>query len=292
MRAGALFFEQNEQGECMGRLGPLSIKNGSMNSPIRWAGSKRKLLPAILSYMPKEYSRYIEPFCGSLCLYLQLPEVPAVVSDINPELMHFYKMVRWRPRVVASYLSDWDLQESTYYAVRALSPDDLAAEARAARFLYLNRLCFNGVYRTNSRGEFNVPRGTRVPAMPGTEELIQLGARLRQAQLLESDFSETLSIAEEGDFVYLDPPYAGRDVRNRGEYGPGSFAISDIDRFQQSVMDASNKGAKILISYADVPVIRSAFAKWELTPLVVPRNVSGFARGRGQAGEVFLRNYC
>ena len=268
-----------------------STRNGSMNSPIRWAGSKRRLLPAILEHMPKSYSRYIEPFCGSLCLYLHLPSSPAVVSDINPELMHFYKMVRWRPRVVAERLFEWDMHQETYYSVRALSPHDLEPETRAARFLYLNRLCFNGVYRTNARGEFNVPRGTKVPAMPELHELVRLASRLRQAQLLESDFSETLSMAAPGDFIYLDPPYAGRDVRNRGEYGPGSFGVSDINRFHHCVSFASQKGAKILISYADVPVIRDAFSTWKISSLVVPRNVSGFARGRGQAGEVFLRNY-
>lgn len=275
----------------MGKAGATSHESASMNSPIRWAGSKRRLLPEILKQMPDKYSRYIEPFCGSLCLYLHLPAVAAIVSDINPELMHFYRMVRWRPRVVAAYLADWNVREETYYKVRALSPGELVPEARAARFLYLNRLCFNGVYRTNARGEFNVPRGTRVPPMPEEFELVRLGNRLRTALLLQSDFAETLSLAGEGDFIYLDPPYAGRDVRNRGEYGPGSFSANDMDRFHTCVSKASSSGAKILISYADVPIIREAFSTWRLSCLVVPRNVSGFARGRGQAGEVFLRNY-
>jgi len=262
-----------------------------MNSPIRWAGSKRKLLPAILTHLPSRYARYIEPFCGSLCLYLTLPRVPAVVSDINPELMHFYKMARWRPNVVANFLSQWDLHEKTYYRVRALSPKELAPEVRAARFLYLNRLCFNGVYRTNARGEFNVPRGSKVSSLPSAKELSDLGLRLRSASLLLADFAETLSVARKGDFIYLDPPYAGRNVRNRGEYGPGSFSVEDIERFQESVSRASRKGAKILISYADVPIIREAFDGWSVSSLMVPRNVSGFTHGRGQAGEVFLRNY-
>ncbi len=262
-----------------------------MNSPIRWAGSKRRLLPEILNQMPERYSRYMEPFCGSLCLYFKLPSVPAVVSDINPELMHFYKMLRWRPKVLAQHLSKWDLQEETYYGVRSLSPHELTPETRAARFLYLNRLCFNGVYRTNASGQFNVPRGTRVPPMPEVTELSRWGARLRPATLLVSDFAETLSMAKKGDFIYLDPPYAGRAVRNRGEYGPGSFSVEDIQRFHACVSSASRKGARILISYADVPVIRDAFDGWNVSSLVVPRNVSGFAYGRGQAGEVFLRNY-
>lgn len=275
----------------MGKSEATSVSNSSMSSPIRWAGSKRRLLREIQQNMPPRYTRYIEPFCGSLCLYLNLPGTPAIVSDINPELMHFYKMVRWRPRVVATYLYQWDMEHDTYYHVRRLVPHELFPEQRAARFLYLNRLCFNGVYRTNAKGEFNVPRGSRVPAMPSVNELINLASRLRQAQLLESDFSETLSFARAGDFVYLDPPYAGRDVRNRGEYGAGSFGAKDIDRFHASVSEASENGAKVLISYADVPIIRAAFSNWKQSSLVVPRNVSGFARGRGLAGEVFLRNY-
>jgi len=262
-----------------------------MKSPIRWAGSKRKLLPLILSHMPPNYNRYIEPFCGSLCLYLTLPRVKAIVSDINPELIHFYKMIRWRPNIVSAHLDQWDLEEDTYYKVRATQPKSLSAEMRAARFLYLNQLCFNGVYRTNSRGEFNVPRGSRVPAMPSDEQLKALGGRLRSAVLLNEDFSKVLSLARKGDFVYLDPPYAGRGVRDRGEYGPGSFAAKDVERLRVAVTAASKAGAKILISYADVPIIRDAFAGWETIALSVPRNVSGFAHGRGFAGEVFLRNY-
>lgn len=270
------------------------IKNqecAAMSSPIRWAGSKRKLIPAIRANMPSDYRRYMEPFCGSLSLYLALPKKQAVLSDLNAELIHFYRMARWRPRVVWSAAQGWDLSPETYYEVRSLHPESLCAERRAARFLYLNRLCFNGVYRTNSRGEFNVPRGSRVPGMPEKEAILLLASRLRSAELICDDFSEIVNLARRNDFLYLDPPYAGRGVRNRGEYGPGSFDVSDIERLQVCIDRASRRGAKILISYADVEVIKDAFHGWNVVNIKVPRNVSGFASGRGIAGEVFLKNY-
>lgn len=262
-----------------------------LNSPIRWAGSKRKLLPELHAHMPNGFSRYIEPFCGSLSLWLSLPPKPAIVGDINPELIHFYKMVRWRPRVVARLADAWGLESDTYYEVRALNPSELSAELRAARFLYLNRLCFNGVYRTNRQGKFNVPRGTRVPGMPSGDELAALSGRLKTADIHCVDFEKIISLAKKGDFVYLDPPYAGRGARDRGEYGKGSFLEADIERLDVALKKASRGGAKILVSYADTMKIRSAFSDWNIFELRVPRNVSGFTKGRTSAAEILIRNY-
>ncbi|MBH1664157.1 Dam family site-specific DNA-(adenine-N6)-methyltransferase [Stenotrophomonas maltophilia] len=266
-------------------------KTYPLNSPIRWAGSKRKLLPELHAHMPTSFSRYIEPFCGSLSLLLSLPPKPAIVGDINPELVHFYRMARWRPRVVARLADAWGLEDETYYQVRTLDPLSLSAERRAARFLYLNRLCFNGVYRTNRQGQFNVPRGTRVPGMPSEQELAELGRRLKAVDIYCSDFEEIVSYAREGDFLYLDPPYAGRGARDRGEYGKGSFLEADIQRLAIALNEASRRGAKVLVSYADTMEIRGALCGWNTFELRVPRNVSGFMKGRKSASEILVRNY-
>ncbi|WP_244812239.1 DNA adenine methylase [Xanthomonas arboricola] len=241
--------------------------------------------------MPSKFSRYIEPFCGSLSLWLSLPPTRAIVGDINPELIHFYKMVRWRPRMVARLASAWGLEEDTYYKVRSLNPLDMATEDRAARFLYLNRLCFNGVYRTNRQGNFNVPRGSRVPGMPSESELAALADRLKMADIHCDDFEEIVSMGGRGDFIYLDPPYAGRGARDRGEYGKGSFLENDIDRLDSALRRASRRGAKILMSYADTETVRAALSDWNIFALQVPRNVSGFVKGRKPAAEILVRNY-
>jgi DNA adenine methylase len=227
-----------------------------------------------------------------MCLWLALGPSEALVSDINGDLIQFYKMVRWRPGVVARTAQQWDMKPATYYRVRSLNPIDLSAMERAARFLYLNRFCFNGVYRTNARGKFNVPRGTHTGALPGEQELRNFGRLLRSVDLRCDDFQQVVSEARQDDFIYLDPPYAGRQVRNRGEYGAGSFGEDDISRLRCALIDADSRGAKVLLSYADIPAIREAFSGWQIESLDVKRNVSGFAHGRALAKEVIIRNYA
>lgn len=261
-------------------------------SPIRWAGSKRKLLPVLTSLMPASYRRYIEPFCGSLSLFVALKPDQAIAGDINAELIRFYRVLRWRPNVVAELTHRYSGDSEKYYELRSTSATDLPAEERAARFLYLNRYCFNGVYRTNRVGQFNVARGAHMGAIPPVEELVGFGRLLRRVDLIEGDFSLVLSEARRNDLVYLDPPYAGRDVRDRGEYGPDAFKSKDLVRLQSEVESLASRGAKVLLSYADLPEVRRAFRGWKTEKIRVPRNVSGFASGRATVDELILRNYA
>lgn len=260
-------------------------------SPLRWAGSKKKLLPHLLKLAPLSYGRYVEPFCGSLCLFVALKPTTALVNDINEELIRFYRTVRWRPKAVAQLAHQLSTDDVTYYAVRSLSPSALTSEQRAARFLYLNRFCFNGVYRTNRNGEFNVARGRHMGNIPSTEELVAFGKLMRRATLFNGDFSNVLAEVVRNDFVYLDPPYAGRDVRDRGEYGVGAFKAADINRLHTHATSLNSLGAKVLISYADIPEIRKRFRKWDVVEIEVERNVSGFAKGRQRVRELIIRNY-
>ena len=145
-------------------------------SPLRWAGSKRKLLPTLKRLAPVRFRRYVEPFCGSLCLYVALKPASAFVGDINEELVNFYRMIAWRPKAIASATHLLRRDEATYYELRQHDPLVLSAQERAVRFLYLNRFCFNGVYRTNRQGFFNVARGKHMGSIPSVQELVW-GAR-------------------------------------------------------------------------------------------------------------------
>jgi DNA adenine methylase len=260
-------------------------------SPIRWAGSKRKLLPHLKAAAPAHFNRYMEPFCGSLCLLVALKPKSALVGDINPELIHFYRMMRWRPNAIADLSHAIPKDPQTYYFLRDLLPENLSAQESAARFLYLNRFCFNGVYRTNRLGTFNVARGEHMGEIPPTDELVSFGRLLRKVELRHCDFEELIDEARRNDFVYLDPPYAGMGVRDRGEYGPGAFKLHDLERLRECVERASRRGAKILISYADHPEFKRMFSTWKLSTIEVTRNVSGFASRRGKVIELMARNY-
>jgi DNA adenine methylase len=260
-------------------------------SPLRWAGSKRKLLPTLMQLAPPKFKRYIEPFCGSLCLFAALKPSSALVGDINAELVNFYRMMAWRPRAIAIAAHALNDDEATYYELRSLDPCTLGAQERAVRFLYLNRFCFNGVYRTNRQGQFNVPRGKHMGGIPTVQELVNFGRLVRKATVYQCDFQELLDAAKQGDFIYLDPPYAGRGVRDRGEYGVGSFKENDLDRLAESLHRAHARGVKVLLSYADLPEIRDRFGNWNVTTLDVKRNVAGFASARVSVSEIILRNY-
>lgn len=262
-----------------------------LRSPLRWAGSKRKLLPTLQKLAPTKFQRYVEPFCGSLCLYVALKPASAMVGDINEELVNFYRMIAWRPQAIASATHELADDESTYYELRSLDPSTLSSQERAVRFLYLNRYCFNGVYRTNRQGAFNVARGKHMGSIPPVEELIGFGRLMRHATVLRCDFEELVNSSKRGDFIYLDPPYAGRGVRDRGEYGIGAFKEADLDRLAEALHRASGRGVKVLLSYADMPEIRQRFRLWNATTLDVTRNVAGFASARGSVSELILRNF-
>jgi DNA adenine methylase len=161
----------------------------------------------------------------------------------------------------------------------------------AARFLFLNRLCFNGIYRTNRAGGFNVPFAKPKNAVVfDLEGFKQLGSLLGRATLLNADFEEVLKEANEGDFVYLDPPYAVSKRRVFAEYHPESFSTHDLERLRASLVDLDQRGAHFVISYADCPEGRLLVADWKSKRVRTRRNVAGFAGHRRDAYEVMASN--
>lgn len=258
---------------------------------LRWAGSKKKLLPVLLEAASSDAKRYIEPFAGSAVLFLRLGAGKAILGDLNQALIETYRTVQRCPRAVwerASMLGD---TPDDYYAIRAIPRERLNAYERAAQFVYLNRYCFNGVYRTNRAGRFNVARGKGHLFMPDLDAFQAFAKRLRAAELRCSDFEEILAEAGQGDFVYLDPPYALGDKRDRGEYGCDAFREKDEFRLIASLRAADRRGAKILLSYSPATTVLQGLKKWQRHDLTVARNVAGFTSARRSANEVLLSNY-
>lgn len=260
---------------------------------IRWAGSKRPLLPLLRSAVPADYRRYIEPFAGSAALYLSLPPTPAILGDVNKALIDTYVTLRAFPKAVWREINEMPTDPDFYYKLRAVDERTLTARSRAARFVYLNRFCFNGVYRTNRSGKFNVPRGSGRLHIPQEDAFSSFARHLKQVNLVNSYFQEVLDEAGQGDFVYMDPPYSTSGKRDRGEYGPDSFRDGDLDRFLTSTLAASTRGADILISYSRCKDLQTALTKqgWQIRDLRVHRNVAGFSGHRGKAEELLASNY-
>ena len=161
---------------------------------IRWAGSKRKLLPKLAQLSPKNYNRYIEPFCGSACLFLELEPAKAILSDSNSALINSYQKLKSDPSKVLSFVLRWPRTKDFYYTLRATIPSESKDDVfGAARFLYLNRLCFNGVYRENKSGYFNVPYAeSRSGQFPTEKEFLEFSKELQKAEIVCSDFGESL----------------------------------------------------------------------------------------------------
>lgn len=258
---------------------------------FRWAGSKRKLLPALVAKVPANYGRYVEPFAGSACLFFALRPSRAVLGDYNGELIDAYRTIRSHPRRVSRKARTWKISDRTYLHLRALDPFKLDPVLRAARFLYLNRTCFNGVFRTNRSGQFNVPRGRNTGRFPSEQEIYRCSVALRVAHVCHADFSRVVHSVRSGDFVYLDPPYPSKPRPRYGEYGYGCFGPADVPRLMKLLHRIDNSGARFLLSYASVSELAKSPSHWKYEELSVRRHVGGFASSRQQVTEVLVSNY-
>lgn len=257
---------------------------------LRWAGSKRKLLPTLTRCIPAYRGRYFEPFAGSACLFFAVRPARAVLGDINAQLLETYGAIRDHPRLVHRAVSSIPDTRDEYYRLRCCPPESLSLVGRAARFVYLNRFCFNGVYRTNRNGAFNVPRGIHTGAVPGENLFYRCSVALRSACLRPGDFQACLSDVQRGDFVYLDPPYAGVSTKFSGEYGYESFSANDLDRLMLSLDQIDRAGGIFLCSYWESPMLSTRYLQWHAARLRVRRDVAGLARSRGTVTEILISN--
>ncbi len=275
------------------KVKPVIIGGDPGLTPIlRWAGSKKKLLPVLLDQALGECSGvYHEPFVGSGALFLQMKAKKAVLSDLNPHLMQAYKQVKNHPEAVWEMLSKMPSNIEFYYSLRQVNWITLNSIERAARFVYLNRFCFNGVYRTNLNGDFNVARGDGHLGIPSWDIFKAFANRLKKASLVEADFGVSIDKAVKGDFIYIDPPYVDLTKRNRGEYGLGSFGEEDISRLARAANQASKRGAKIMLSYRHSDELISLFKGWNVRSFDVQRTVSCDIAKRHAAKEILLTNY-
>ena len=259
---------------------------------IRWAGSKKKLIPLLKANIPKTFNKYIEPFCGSACLYFSLRPTKAVLSDINKELIVSYKTIKKDSKKITERLLGVEKCKIEYLRLRELDPSTLGEVERSYRFIYLNRFCFNGVYRTNREGKFNVPMGTKTGNLPTPAKISDCAKALKGASLIYGDFQKTLKYIEQGDFVYLDPPYTKEGAKNRGEYGHGSFDYQDIPTLISYLEKIDEKGAYFLLSYScDSALLDLLPSRWYKLELSVNRHVAGFKQHRSIAKEVLVANY-
>ena len=191
-----------------------------MDSFLRWAGSKRQLLGKLSAFSPEAYERYIEPFAGSACLFFHLEPKEGILGDLNSDLIRTMRALQRDVSLVLECLRRIRKGERSYYALRRKNPALLSDAESAARFIFLNHYCFNGIFRTNLAGQFNVPYGPpKNDSSINEERIVQASRSLQRATLHNGDYRETLELARRGDFVYMDPPYAIESRRVFSEIG-------------------------------------------------------------------------
>jgi DNA adenine methylase len=256
---------------------------------LRWAGSKRQLLPALSSFWNDSHERYVEPFAGSACLFFRLHPKTAILGDINSELIRTYIEIKYRVDGVARRLARYRTGQSEYARIRKTDPETLDATTRAARFIYLNRFCFNGLYRTNRSGQFNVPYGgEKSGALPTLSELKRCSLLLRRAILVPGDFERTLKLVRGGDFVYMDPPFRVDSRRIFNEYDASVFAETEICRLRHWMVRLANQNISFVVSYAESSEAYYLRDGFESRIVTVRRSIAGFTDSRARSRELLI----
>lgn len=263
-----------------------------MQPILRWAGSKRKLLPKLLPFWGTGYDRYIEPFAGSAALFFSIQPSRAILNDINRDLISALRQIRKFPKEVYLAAKQYSPNREDYYRLRAILPMSLDPIDRAARFVFLNRFCFNGLYRTNEAGVFNVPfASSKTGDFPALEQFLASAVLLRRASLRTDDFEEVIRRqVRRGDFIYLDPPYAVSNRRVFKQYGPQTFGSDDLRRLGKVLEEIDRRGAHFLVSYAHCSEGLAVLSRWRVRRVYTQRNISGFAVHRGRAAELLATN--
>ena len=264
---------------------------------VKWVGGKRHLLPELLRNIPENYNRYFEPFLGGGALFFALRPGDACISDGNKELINSYRVVKDHVHELIEDLKRHRNSEEYFLKIRNIDRDEsyghLSDVQRASRFLYLNKTCFNGLYRVNSLGQFNVPFGHyKNPRIVDAENLISCSLLLRNAEIRHADFSEILKHVRRGDFVYFDPPYVPlSDTSNFTSYTKDGFDRDMQCKLARVCDTLHTMGVRFLLSNSDTELVHELYRRYTVKRVFAPRFVNACAEGRGKIAEVLVRNY-
>jgi DNA adenine methylase len=264
---------------------------------LKWAGGKGQLLPTLSTFLPTKFGRYFEPFVGGgamfFHLYGQRPALNAVLSDLNEELINCYEVIRDQVDELIDDLRKHKNESDYFYKVRAQSPRKLTRTERAARIIYLNKTCFNGLYRVNSQGQFNVPFGSyKNPRTCDEENLRAVSLALAHADLSCSTFEQSLKRAKRGDLIYLDPPYQPiSSTSNFTGYTKGCFSSNDQAALAELVGKLSDRGCKIMLSNSDNEYIRELYSDFRIETVYANRAINCKGDRRGKITEVLILNF-
>ena len=254
---------------------------------VKWAGGKRSLIPEIVKVMPEQFGSYWEPFVGGGAVFFALDSRirKAHLSDINLDLMLTYKMLYERPKDVIETLREHQRKHGPryYLRVRNKQHDQQDPVLLAARFIYLNKTCYNGLYRVNKKGRFNVPIGRhKNPAICDEDNLLAISKVLKKAKLKIETFSKIKP--KSGDLVYCDPPYDGA----YSGYTDAGFGNDDQRALRDACVGWREAGCHVIVSNSDTDLIRQLYKGFKLHEVSAPRHINSNGNGRGRVGDLLL----
>ncbi|MEY8755749.1 DNA adenine methylase [Peribacillus frigoritolerans] len=259
---------------------------------LKWAGGKRWLVKRHKDLFPDHFNVYYEPFLGAGSVYFYLNPTRAVLADINEELITAYSAIRdnWRGLQDLLVLHQENHDKEYYYFMRDESPID--PTEKAARFIYLNRTCFNGIYRVNLQGRFNVPIGTKEKVILDTDDFRSVSELLLRAELITCDFEHVINASNTSDFVFADPPYTVRHNQNGFiKYNENLFSWNDQVRLADSLWRAKNRGVKIMSTNANHLSVRELYEERNFNIQSISRysSISASPEKRNQYEEIIIR---
>ena len=264
---------------------------------VKWVGGKRQLMFELLKNMPKSYNRYYEPFIGGGALFFELQPDNAYISDMNEELINLYQIVRDNVDELIPDLQKHDITKEYFMEIRNIDRSyeyqNWSDVQKASRFIYLNRTCFNGMYRVNSKGEFNVPFGHyKNPRIVDENNLINCSNLLQGTEIKHADFSEILKKVKKGDFVYFDPPYVPlSETSSFTSYTKEGFDIDMQFKLRDICDELDSMGVKFLLSNSDTKLVNDLYENYNIKKVFASRQINANADGRGKITEVLVRNY-
>lgn len=277
------------------------MKKNKLVAPVlKWVGGKRQLIETFSPLLPKRITSYCEPFVGGGALLFHLQPNTAYVNDINKDLIGVYGVIKQNVDSLIEELKKHKNEADYFYSVRNWDRDkekyqSLSDVEKAARILYLNKTCYNGLYRVNNAGEFNSPYGYyRNPNIVNAPVLRAVSAYFNAADIHFSsiDYSEVLSSIKKGTFVYIDPPYDPvSETASFTGYAKGGFSKNEQIRLRQCCDELNRRGIKFMLSNSATPFIMEQYAGYNITVVQAKRAVNSVGSKRGGVDEVVVRNY-
>lgn len=261
-------------------------------SPVKWAGGKGQLLDRLIPMIPKKFNLYAEPFVGGGALFFNIRPQPAILIDLNAELINFYTIVRDDVESLIEDLKKHKNEIEYYYMMRSLNPESMAPVHRASRFLYLNKTSYNGLWRVNKKGKFNVPFGRyKNPVFLNENNLRESSLSLKHTVILCGDFTMIIDRVKSNDFIYFDPPYYPLTKTSNFTSYSGPFKTEDQIRLAECFRTLDQKGCFLMLSNSDTPFTRTLYKNYDLKIVEARRMINSKADNRGEINEIVVRNF-